>query len=227
MIIRTYIYIYIQVHSVTRTYATGFSVILVNTHKYRMMPTRIRPDDDLNASNGHTHREGYTVKNPVGSGVFFCLPEGCDLRGMTGGGCALRPKHLRTASYTTTTTGGPSPTTCVRGTAAERRGSYDGGGDGHWSDRLVIRSVLVNAPGAHPPFEGGRIAGPCTARWSNPAAAFGRFSFSDSYLFASHFYFVDDFRFPVSLCAPVAQRIYIVYTLGYITTSHQHHVYPI
>jgi len=30
-----------------------------------------------------------------------------------------------------------------------------GGGDGHWSDRLVIRSVLVNAPGPRTPsFEG-------------------------------------------------------------------------
>lgn len=58
--------------------------------------------------------------------------------------------------YTQTTTGRHRRACVVLHGRAT--GSYDGGGDGHWSDRLVIRSVLVNAPGAHPPFGGGRIA---------------------------------------------------------------------
>jgi len=45
--------------------------------------------------------------------------------------------------------------------------------DGHWSDRLVIRSVLVNAPGpSTPSFERDVAAPATTGRWSNPNKAF-------------------------------------------------------
>lgn len=57
--------------------------------------------------------------------------------------CIGRHKHLRAK---------PTNVLCTSVRASNYGG---GGGDGHWSDRLVIRSVMVNAPGAQPPLKRG------------------------------------------------------------------------